>query len=151
MQWKVLQAGGSYTHVGKTLAPINPRLAAPHSDPHLNALCCQWQEGSLRFCGEGCQRLSNCSSQGVSEAECKLICVPSVFLLTKLIAPCCSRVRGMLLSPEVRNAIHVGDRILEINGLPVGTMMEGEVSVYLTHISDTHECDECDLTTYKRS
>uniref|UniRef100_A0A674MVK3 LIM domain kinase 2 n=2 Tax=Takifugu rubripes TaxID=31033 RepID=A0A674MVK3_TAKRU len=36
-------------------------------------------------------------------------------------------VRGMLLSPEVRNAIHVGDRILEINGLPVGTMMEAEV------------------------
>lgn len=34
----------------------------------------------------------------------------------------------MLISPEVRNAIHVGDRILEINGLPVGTMMEEEVS-----------------------
>uniref|UniRef100_A0A674BJ19 LIM domain kinase 2 n=1 Tax=Salmo trutta TaxID=8032 RepID=A0A674BJ19_SALTR len=28
-------------------------------------------------------------------------------------------VRGMHISPEVRNAIHVGDRILEINGLPV--------------------------------
>lgn len=39
----------------------------------------------------------------------------------------------MLLSPEVRNAIHVGDRILEINGLPVGTMMEAEVGLYLTH------------------
>uniref|UniRef100_A0A8C6V344 LIM domain kinase 2 n=1 Tax=Neogobius melanostomus TaxID=47308 RepID=A0A8C6V344_9GOBI len=36
-------------------------------------------------------------------------------------------VRGMLISPEVRNAIHVGDRILEINGLPVGTLMEEEV------------------------
>uniref|UniRef100_H3DEK4 LIM domain kinase 2 n=1 Tax=Tetraodon nigroviridis TaxID=99883 RepID=H3DEK4_TETNG len=36
-------------------------------------------------------------------------------------------VRGMLLSPEVRNAIHVGDRILEINGLSVGSMMEAEV------------------------
>lgn len=37
----------------------------------------------------------------------------------------------MLISPEVRNAIHVGDRILEINGLPVGTLMEDEVSVYV--------------------
>lgn len=46
---------------------------------------------------------------------------------------CVPRVRGMLLSPEVRNAIHVGDRILEINGLPVGTMMEAEVGLYLTH------------------
>lgn len=36
-------------------------------------------------------------------------------------------VRGMLISPEVRNAIHVGDRILEINGLPVGTLMQEEV------------------------
>uniref|UniRef100_A0A8C5HHY7 LIM domain kinase 2 n=1 Tax=Gouania willdenowi TaxID=441366 RepID=A0A8C5HHY7_GOUWI len=36
-------------------------------------------------------------------------------------------VRGMLISPEVRNAIHVGDRILEINGLPVGTLMEEDV------------------------
>uniref|UniRef100_A0A8C4I7N0 LIM domain kinase 2 n=1 Tax=Dicentrarchus labrax TaxID=13489 RepID=A0A8C4I7N0_DICLA len=43
---------------------------------------------------------------------------------------CCYRVRGMLISPEVRNAIHVGDRILEINGLPVGTLMEEEV-VYM--------------------
>uniref|UniRef100_A0A674BL81 LIM domain kinase 2 n=1 Tax=Salmo trutta TaxID=8032 RepID=A0A674BL81_SALTR len=43
---------------------------------------------------------------------------------------CCIslRVRGMHISPEVRNAIHVGDRILEINGLPVGTLMEEEVS-----------------------
>lgn len=37
----------------------------------------------------------------------------------------------MLLSPEVRNAIHVGDRILEINGLPVGTMMQTEVGLHL--------------------
>ncbi|XP_072289760.1 LIM domain kinase 2 [Eucyclogobius newberryi] len=36
-------------------------------------------------------------------------------------------VRGMLISPEVRNAIHVGDGILEINGLPVGTLTEEEV------------------------
>uniref|UniRef100_A0A8C8E4G6 non-specific serine/threonine protein kinase n=1 Tax=Oryzias sinensis TaxID=183150 RepID=A0A8C8E4G6_9TELE len=36
-------------------------------------------------------------------------------------------VRGMLISPEVRNAIHVGDRILEINGLPVETLMEQQV------------------------
>uniref|UniRef100_A0A665V2R1 LIM domain kinase 2 n=1 Tax=Echeneis naucrates TaxID=173247 RepID=A0A665V2R1_ECHNA len=35
--------------------------------------------------------------------------------------------------PEVRNAIHVGDRILEINGLPVGTLMEEEVSSYLLY------------------
>uniref|UniRef100_A0A4W5N421 LIM domain kinase 2 n=1 Tax=Hucho hucho TaxID=62062 RepID=A0A4W5N421_9TELE len=41
---------------------------------------------------------------------------------------CALRVRGMHISPEVRNAIHVGDRILEINGLPVGTLMEEEVS-----------------------
>lgn len=37
------------------------------------------------------------------------------------------RVRGMHISPEVRNAIHVGDRILEINGLPVSALMEEEV------------------------
>lgn len=46
------------------------------------------------------------------------------------------RVRGMLISPEVRNAIHVGDRILEINGLPVATLMEQEVSLHI--ISDTY-------------
>lgn len=40
----------------------------------------------------------------------------------------------MLLSPEVRNAIHVGDRILEINGCSVGTMMEADVGLYLTHL-----------------
>lgn len=45
----------------------------------------------------------------------------------------------MLLSPEVRNAIHVGDRILEINGLPVGTMMEAEVGLNLTHVRSTQE------------
>ncbi len=33
----------------------------------------------------------------------------------------------MHISPEVRNAIHVGDRILEINGLPVSALMEEEV------------------------
>uniref|UniRef100_A0A8D3BY39 LIM domain kinase 2 n=1 Tax=Scophthalmus maximus TaxID=52904 RepID=A0A8D3BY39_SCOMX len=33
--------------------------------------------------------------------------------------------------PEVRNAIHVGDRILEINGLPVATLTEVEVGSYL--------------------
>ncbi|XP_077571483.1 LIM domain kinase 2-like [Stigmatopora nigra] len=36
-------------------------------------------------------------------------------------------VRGMLISPEVRNAIHVGDRILEINGDPVATLLDQEV------------------------
>lgn len=43
----------------------------------------------------------------------------------------------MLISPEVRNAIHVGDRILEINGLPVGTMMQQEVGLYSAHATDT--------------
>lgn len=43
----------------------------------------------------------------------------------------------MLISPEVRNAIHVGDRILEINGLPVGTLMEEEVAFCSAHISES--------------
>nr|XP_020450047.1 LIM domain kinase 2 [Monopterus albus] len=46
-------------------------------------------------------------------------------------------VREMLISPEVRNAIHVGDRILEINGLPVGTLMEEEVDHLIHHTSHT--------------
>uniref|UniRef100_A0A665V3M4 LIM domain kinase 2 n=1 Tax=Echeneis naucrates TaxID=173247 RepID=A0A665V3M4_ECHNA len=46
-------------------------------------------------------------------------------------------VRGMLISPEVRNAIHVGDRILEINGLPVGTLMEEEVDALIHRTSHT--------------
>ncbi|XP_056140826.1 LIM domain kinase 2 [Lampris incognitus] len=46
-------------------------------------------------------------------------------------------VRGMLISPEVRNAIHVGDRILEINGLPVGTLMEDEVDDLIHRTSHT--------------
>uniref|UniRef100_A0A672JNU1 LIM domain kinase 2 n=1 Tax=Salarias fasciatus TaxID=181472 RepID=A0A672JNU1_SALFA len=46
-------------------------------------------------------------------------------------------VRGMLISPEVRNAIHVGDRILEINGLPVGTLMEEEVDELIHRTSHT--------------
>uniref|UniRef100_A0A3P8U4W6 LIM domain kinase 2 n=1 Tax=Amphiprion percula TaxID=161767 RepID=A0A3P8U4W6_AMPPE len=46
-------------------------------------------------------------------------------------------VRGMLISPEVRNAIHVGDRILEINGLPVGTLMEEEVDDLIHRTSHT--------------
>uniref|UniRef100_A0A4W5N8D7 LIM domain kinase 2 n=1 Tax=Hucho hucho TaxID=62062 RepID=A0A4W5N8D7_9TELE len=45
---------------------------------------------------------------------------------------CALRVRGMHISPEVRNAIHVGDRILEINGLPVGTLMEEEDLIHRT-------------------
>lgn len=49
----------------------------------------------------------------------------------------------MLISPEVRNAIHVGDRILEINGLPVGTMMEEEVGPYPARIPDTHGAIMC--------
>uniref|UniRef100_A0A4W6GB59 LIM domain kinase 2 n=1 Tax=Lates calcarifer TaxID=8187 RepID=A0A4W6GB59_LATCA len=39
--------------------------------------------------------------------------------------------------PEVRNAIHVGDRILEINGLPVGTLMEEEVDDLIHRTSHT--------------
>nr|XP_057925834.1 LIM domain kinase 2 isoform X1 [Doryrhamphus excisus] len=46
-------------------------------------------------------------------------------------------VRGMLISPEVRNAIHVGDRILEINGLPVGTLLEEEVDDLIHRTSQT--------------
>uniref|UniRef100_A0A8C2ISD1 LIM domain kinase 2 n=1 Tax=Cyprinus carpio TaxID=7962 RepID=A0A8C2ISD1_CYPCA len=42
-------------------------------------------------------------------------------------------VRGMHISPEVRNAIHVGDRILEINGLPVSALMEEEVLSIFYH------------------
>lgn len=57
-----------------------------------------------------------------------------MLILTYVFVSCVSRVRGMLISPEVRNAIHVGDRILEINGLPVGTMMEEEVGLYLALI-----------------
>ncbi|KAL0979343.1 hypothetical protein UPYG_G00183910 [Umbra pygmaea] len=46
-------------------------------------------------------------------------------------------VRGMHISPDVRNAIHVGDRILEINGLPVGTLMEEEVEELIHRTSQT--------------
>ncbi|KAJ8415276.1 hypothetical protein AAFF_G00422560 [Aldrovandia affinis] len=46
-------------------------------------------------------------------------------------------VLGMHISPEVRNAIHVGDRILEINGLPVGTLMEEEVEDLIHRTSQT--------------
>uniref|UniRef100_A0A3P9DE82 LIM domain kinase 2 n=1 Tax=Maylandia zebra TaxID=106582 RepID=A0A3P9DE82_9CICH len=80
----------------------------PHGDPHLDAFCSQWEERPLCVSAEGCQWLSECSGQ---------------------------RVR-MLISPEVRNAIHVGDRILEINGLPVATLMEQEVGLHI--ISDTY-------------
>lgn len=62
---------------------------------------------------------------------------------------CSCRVRGMLISPEVRNAIHVGDRILEINGLPVGTMMQQEVGPYSAHATDTHRV-ACDPTAARR-
>ncbi|XP_051975651.1 LIM domain kinase 2 [Xyrauchen texanus] len=46
-------------------------------------------------------------------------------------------VRGMHISPEVRNAIHVGDRILEINGLPVTALMEEEVEDLIHQTSHT--------------
>ncbi|KAI2664857.1 LIM domain kinase 2 [Labeo rohita] len=46
-------------------------------------------------------------------------------------------VRGMHISPEVRNAIHVGDRILEINGLPVSALMEEEVEDMIHRTSQT--------------
>uniref|UniRef100_A0A4W6GBG5 LIM domain kinase 2 n=1 Tax=Lates calcarifer TaxID=8187 RepID=A0A4W6GBG5_LATCA len=61
----------------------------------------------------------------------------SVLRDVNVLVPCCSRVRGMLISPEVRNAIHVGDRILEINGLPVGTLMEEEVDDLIHRTSHT--------------
>uniref|UniRef100_A0A8C9SS92 LIM domain kinase 2 n=1 Tax=Scleropages formosus TaxID=113540 RepID=A0A8C9SS92_SCLFO len=47
------------------------------------------------------------------------------------------KVRGMHISPEVRNAIHVGDRILEINGVPVGPLMEEEVDDLIHRTSQT--------------
>lgn len=46
-------------------------------------------------------------------------------------------VRGMHISPEVRNAIHVGDRILEINGVPVTALMEEEVEDLIHRTSQT--------------
>lgn len=46
-------------------------------------------------------------------------------------------VRGMHISPEVRNAIHVGDRILEINGLPVTSLIEEEVEDLIHRTSQT--------------
>uniref|UniRef100_A0A669BC65 LIM domain kinase 2 n=1 Tax=Oreochromis niloticus TaxID=8128 RepID=A0A669BC65_ORENI len=58
-------------------------------------------------------------------------------ILTYSCCCCFSRVRGMLISPEVRNAIHVGDRILEINGLPVATLMEQEVDDLIHRTSHT--------------
>ncbi|XP_058850411.1 LIM domain kinase 2-like [Acipenser ruthenus] len=36
-------------------------------------------------------------------------------------------VRGMHISPEVRNAIHPGDRILEINGFQVQSLLEEKI------------------------
>uniref|UniRef100_A0A3B3QPD1 LIM domain kinase 2 n=1 Tax=Paramormyrops kingsleyae TaxID=1676925 RepID=A0A3B3QPD1_9TELE len=46
-------------------------------------------------------------------------------------------VRGMHISPEVRNAIHVGDRILEINGISVATLMEDEMKDLIHRTSQT--------------
>lgn len=80
VQWKVLQTGDPYTHVGKTLARLGPRLPASHGDPHLHALCSQWQEGPLRLSVEGRQRLSECSSQRVSGS---LISVPVLLFCGK--------------------------------------------------------------------
>uniref|UniRef100_A0A8C5C0H5 LIM domain kinase 2 n=1 Tax=Gadus morhua TaxID=8049 RepID=A0A8C5C0H5_GADMO len=48
-----------------------------------------------------------------------------------------SSVARMLISPELRNAIHVGDRILEINGLPVATLLEEEVDALVHRTSQT--------------
>lgn len=39
------------------------------------------------------------------------------------------RVNGLHISPNVRNAIHPGDRILEINGAPIRTLQVEEVSL----------------------
>ncbi|MBN3316687.1 LIMK2 kinase, partial [Atractosteus spatula] len=46
-------------------------------------------------------------------------------------------VLGMHISPEVRNAIHAGDRILEINGVPVGALMEEEVEDLIQRTNQT--------------
>ena len=83
MQWKVLQAGCPHTHVGKTLARLNPRLSAPHGDPHLDAVCGQRQEGLLCVGAEGRQWLSERSGQRVSGACWRLICVPVTLLCGK--------------------------------------------------------------------
>lgn len=37
------------------------------------------------------------------------------------------RVNRMHISPDVRNAIHPADRILEINGAPIRTLQVEEV------------------------
>lgn len=66
LQWKVLQAGGPYTHVGKAFTRLGAGLPAPHGDPNLDALCSQRQEGLLRLSAAGRQWLSECSSQRVS-------------------------------------------------------------------------------------
>lgn len=69
LQWEVLQAGGPHAHAGKTLARLDRRLAASHGDPHLHALCSQWEEGPVCLGHEGRQRHSERPSQGVSELE----------------------------------------------------------------------------------
>lgn len=68
----MLQAGGSYTHVGKALPRLCAGLPAAHGDPHLDALCSQRQEGLLRHGAEGRQRLGQRSGQRVSVTRWKL-------------------------------------------------------------------------------
>ncbi|XP_066545391.1 LIM domain kinase 2 isoform X2 [Amia ocellicauda] len=46
-------------------------------------------------------------------------------------------VLEMHISPEVRNAIHAGDRILEINGIQVGALMEDEVKDLIHRTNQT--------------
>lgn len=65
-QREVLQAGRPHAHVGEALARVGPGHPAPHRGPHLHALGRQWEEGSVGVRGEGRQRLSQRSSQGVS-------------------------------------------------------------------------------------
>lgn len=65
-QREVLQAGRPHAHVGEALARVGPGHPAPHRGPHLHALGRQWEEGSVGVRGEGWQRLSQRSSQGVS-------------------------------------------------------------------------------------
>lgn len=81
------------------------------------------QTASLFLCSFGCKTITE-------SYEISLI-IPNLSFDENLPKPYPYRVRGMHISPEVRNAIHVGDRILEINGLPVSALMEEEVlSIY---------------------
>uniref|UniRef100_A0A7N8YM30 LIM domain kinase 2 n=1 Tax=Mastacembelus armatus TaxID=205130 RepID=A0A7N8YM30_9TELE len=57
-------------------------------------------------------------------------------------------VNVQVKDPEVRNAIHVGDRILEINGFPVGTLMEEELIHVLNEGNNTKLCSSHNVGLY---